>query len=57
MRVTWRSFELDPSAPAEREGERAARLAEKYGMSIEQARSMEQQMTADGRRRGTRLPL
>jgi predicted DsbA family dithiol-disulfide isomerase len=45
VRVTWRSFELDPAAPPEREGERAARLAEKYGMSIEQAREMERQMT------------
>jgi predicted DsbA family dithiol-disulfide isomerase len=45
VRVTWRSFELDPSAPPEREGERAARLAEKYGMSVEQARQMERQMT------------
>jgi predicted DsbA family dithiol-disulfide isomerase len=45
VRVRWRSFELDPAAPAEREGERAARLAEKYGMSIEQARAMERQMT------------
>jgi predicted DsbA family dithiol-disulfide isomerase len=44
--VTWRSFELDPGAPAEREGERAARLAEKYGMTVEQAREMERQMTA-----------
>jgi predicted DsbA family dithiol-disulfide isomerase len=45
VRVTWRSFELDPSAPAEREGERAARLAEKYGMTVERAREMERQMT------------
>jgi len=45
VRVRWRSFELDPAAPAEREGERAARLAEKYGMSVEQARTMERQMT------------
>jgi predicted DsbA family dithiol-disulfide isomerase len=43
--VTWRSFELDPGAPAERAGERAARLAEKYGMTVEQAREMERQMT------------
>jgi predicted DsbA family dithiol-disulfide isomerase len=42
--ITWRSFELDPSAPSEREGERAARLAEKYGMSVERAREMEKQM-------------
>jgi predicted DsbA family dithiol-disulfide isomerase len=50
--ITWRSFELDPSAPLEHGGERAARLAEKYGMTIEQARAAEQRMTetaaADG---------
>jgi predicted DsbA family dithiol-disulfide isomerase len=45
VRVTWRSFELDPSAPNERSGDRAARLAEKYGMTLERAREMEQQMT------------
>jgi predicted DsbA family dithiol-disulfide isomerase len=45
VRVTWRSFELDPAAPDEREGERAARLAEKYGMMVDQARQMERQMT------------
>jgi predicted DsbA family dithiol-disulfide isomerase len=43
--VTWRSFELDPDAPAERPGERAAHLAAKYGSSIEQARAMQDQMT------------
>ncbi len=45
VRVTWRSFELDPAAPPEREGDRAARLAEKYGMTVERAREMEHQMT------------
>jgi predicted DsbA family dithiol-disulfide isomerase len=45
VQVTWRAFELDPDAPAEREGERAARLAEKYGTTIERAREMEQHMT------------
>ena len=43
--ITWRSFELDPEAPAEREGDRAEHLARKYGMSLEQARQAEQQMT------------
>ena len=42
--VTWRSFELDPDAPAEHPGERAARLAAKYGVSVEQAREMEARM-------------
>jgi predicted DsbA family dithiol-disulfide isomerase len=45
VNVTWRSFELDPSAPTEREGDRAARLAEKYGMTLEQARAAEAQLT------------
>jgi predicted DsbA family dithiol-disulfide isomerase len=46
VRVRWRSFELDPAAPDERQGERAARLAEKYGITVERAREMEGQMTA-----------
>ncbi|MGH2865556.1 MAG: DsbA family oxidoreductase, partial [Solirubrobacteraceae bacterium] len=45
VRVSWRSFELDPDAPAEREGDRAERLAQKYGMTVEQARAAEQQLT------------
>jgi predicted DsbA family dithiol-disulfide isomerase len=35
--VTWRSFELDPDAPAEREGNDADRLAAKYGWTRQQA--------------------
>jgi predicted DsbA family dithiol-disulfide isomerase len=46
VRVTWRSFELDPDAPAERPGDRAVHLAEKYGSSVEHAREMQRQMTA-----------
>ena len=45
VNVTWRSFELDPAAPPERTGDRAERLAEKYGMTVEQAREAEQQLT------------
>ncbi|MCW3019239.1 MAG: oxidoreductase [Solirubrobacterales bacterium] len=45
VRVRWRSFELDPEAPSERVGDRAERLAQKYGMTIEQARAAEQQLT------------
>jgi predicted DsbA family dithiol-disulfide isomerase len=44
--VTWRSFELDPDAPHERDGDRAERLARKYGMTVEQAREAEQNLTA-----------
>ena len=42
VEVNWHSFELDPGAPPEREGERTAALAAKYGVSVEQAREMEQ---------------
>jgi predicted DsbA family dithiol-disulfide isomerase len=44
VRVTWRSFELDPAAPAVRELSSAEHLAEKYGMSIEEARARQAQM-------------
>lgn len=50
--VTWRSFELDPEAPPEREGDRAQRLADKYGMTLDQAQAAERELTetaaADG---------
>jgi predicted DsbA family dithiol-disulfide isomerase len=45
LQVRWRSFELDPDAPAERTGDRAERLARKYGMTIERAREAERQLT------------
>ena len=45
VRVTWRSFELDPTAPREREGELAARLADKYGMTLEQAQASQRRLT------------
>jgi predicted DsbA family dithiol-disulfide isomerase len=52
LTVTWRSFELDPDAPAEREGDGAAHLADKYGMTIEQARASQENLrevaAADG---------
>jgi predicted DsbA family dithiol-disulfide isomerase len=45
VHVTWRSFELDPTAPPERPGDRAERIAEKYGVTVEQARAMGQRVT------------
>ncbi len=45
VQVTWRSFELDPTAPPEREGDLAAHLARKYGMDVSEARAKQQQMT------------
>ena len=43
--VLWRSFELDPEAPVLVEGTATERLAAKYGMSLERAAAMHQQMT------------
>jgi predicted DsbA family dithiol-disulfide isomerase len=45
VRVTWRSFELDPAAPREREGAGAEHLAAKYGTSVENAVAMQDHMT------------
>jgi predicted DsbA family dithiol-disulfide isomerase len=40
VKVVWHAFELDPSAPKERDPSisHAERLAKKYGMSVDQAR-------------------
>lgn len=50
--LTWRSFELDPSAPRIAEGSIATHLAKKYGVPLVQAQAMLQRTTdtakADG---------
>jgi predicted DsbA family dithiol-disulfide isomerase len=43
--VTWRSFELDPSAPRVREVDAATHLAHKYGTSRDEALEMQRRMT------------
>jgi predicted DsbA family dithiol-disulfide isomerase len=55
VEVIWRAFELDPSAPLEREGDYDAHLARKYGMGAAQARNMIETMTATGARAGVVL--
>lgn len=50
--VTWRSFELDPAAPAERSVDGATHLAQKYGTSREEALAMHERMTATAARDG-----
>ena len=42
--VTWRSFELDPSAPARHDEPQAALLARKYGVPVAQAEEMNARM-------------
>jgi predicted DsbA family dithiol-disulfide isomerase len=44
--VTWRSFELDPAAPATQEEPQAQLLARKYGVPVAQAEAMNARMTA-----------
>jgi predicted DsbA family dithiol-disulfide isomerase len=50
--LTWRSFELDPTAPAQRTVDSATHLAEKYGMSRDEAlarqRSLAEVAAGDG---------
>jgi predicted DsbA family dithiol-disulfide isomerase len=45
VQVTWRSFELDPSAPSERDGDGAQHLADKYAMSRDEALAAQQRLT------------
>ncbi|MCW2594577.1 MAG: 2-hydroxychromene-2-carboxylate isomerase/DsbA-like thioredoxin domain [Jatrophihabitans sp.] len=54
VELVWRSFELDPSAPASGpdQGRYADRLADKYGSSVEQAQAMLDQMTATAAQEG-----
>jgi predicted DsbA family dithiol-disulfide isomerase len=52
VQVTWRSFELDPAAPAERPYDGATHLAEKYGMSRSKALEMQAQMTRNAATEG-----
>ncbi len=44
--VLWRSFELDPDAPPEREGSHAERIARKYGRTLEEVAEMDANLTA-----------
>ncbi len=46
VEIRWRAFELDPHAPSVRDGDQAARLASKYGLSVEQARAAQDRLTA-----------
>jgi predicted DsbA family dithiol-disulfide isomerase len=46
IEVVWRAYELDPNAPARRDGDYADRLARKYGMSRERAVAANEQLTA-----------
>jgi predicted DsbA family dithiol-disulfide isomerase len=42
--VTWRSFELDPQAPVARSVDSATHLADKYGMTREEAQASQRRL-------------
>jgi predicted DsbA family dithiol-disulfide isomerase len=46
VEVVWRSFELDPAAPSQRDSSAAEHLAQKYGMSAEQVAASWTRLTA-----------
>jgi predicted DsbA family dithiol-disulfide isomerase len=46
VEIEWHSFELDPHAPAVVEGDPAARLAAKYGMSRDEAVANQARLTS-----------
>ena len=53
--VTWRAVELDPAAPAVRDGEYAERLAAKYRIGVDEARQMISRMVETGAASGLSL--
>ena len=55
VQVTWRSFELDPTAPRVRGQDAVTLLAAKYGRSHEEAEAMVQSMRETGARDGLDL--
>jgi predicted DsbA family dithiol-disulfide isomerase len=57
VEVAWRSFELDPSAPATRPGNLADRLASKYGVSRERADMMNARVVAQAAGEGLEYRL
>lgn len=55
VEVVWRSYELDPRAPAVREGDYLERLAAKYGMTREQATAANERLTSMAAAEGLRF--
>ncbi len=45
--VIWHSFQLDPEAPERVEGSNVERVAEKYGLALEEANASQQKLAAD----------
>lgn len=52
VEVVWHSFLLDPDAPADHGEPQDVLLARKYGCSLEEARAMDERMTAEAAKDG-----
>ena len=57
VEVQYRSFELNPDAPADEGGGLAERLASKYGVGLEQARAMNNRVTETAAKEGLKYNL
>lgn len=55
VEVVWRAYELDPNAPAERQGTYVEHLARKYGTDPEQARAQLDRIVSAGAEAGVDL--
>jgi len=52
IEVVWRSFELDPNAPAVQTEPHAERIARKYGVSMAQVEAMNARLIGEARKDG-----
>lgn len=57
VNVIWRSFELDPDAPSQREGTLREYLAKKYRVSLEEAAAMNERVTSVAKEAGLEYRL
>jgi predicted DsbA family dithiol-disulfide isomerase len=57
VEVTWRSFELDPTAPADRGISHAELIARKYGRTLEEVAAMDAQLTGVAAAEGIDMKL
>jgi predicted DsbA family dithiol-disulfide isomerase len=57
LEVTWRSYELDPGAPARRDVPLVEHLAAKYRVPVAQAEAMNARLAGEARKEGLELRL
>jgi len=57
VEITWRSFELDPSAPRVQTEPHAERLSRKYGVSLAQVATMNQRLIGEAKKEGLAFNL